>query len=99
MSVPFTQHKPGSSKQQNKSYKGGKHRSKGDLKRASGRVEQAAPRAGPKQVSLQGSKHARRLKARQMQTEKRQAAMAARRLGHLDDGPPRVVVPSPPTLP
>lgn len=92
----FHRHKPGPSKQVNKPFKSGHHRSKGEIKNLNkGRVTSAderAPRPSIKAKDRLDSKAQRRNLAKQVAHEKRVAAMAEHRVGHGRDTPPRLVV-------
>jgi len=90
--APF-QHRATGSKQQNKPFKSGKHKSKGEIKRtASGKVQNERNEGfkGNAKQMASDSKMARKLRAKQIAQNKRNAAMKNNRVG-LGDSPPRVV--------
>lgn len=92
MSAEF-RHRP-TLKQSNKSFKS-KHRSKGDLKRASkGKVEDptGAPRPSVRQLGKGDEKQNRRNLAKQIQGNKRAEVLQKQRKGRADDGAPRLIV-------
>jgi pre-rRNA-processing protein TSR1 len=92
-STPGFQHRPTGSKQQNKSFKSGKHSSKGELKRAAaGKVNKNDRTQGFKSTNklMVESKLTRKIRAKQLAAQKRQKAIQNNRVG-LGDSPPRIV--------
>ena len=84
------QHRPGLGRQTNKPFKHGKHASKREQRRInSGKAE----RKIITKPDLSQNKEQKRNTAKQLQEEKRQAALNKNRgLGQTDQGPPKLIV-------
>jgi len=87
------QHRSGSLKQQNKTFKGGKHDSKGAIKRrAQGKVETNQPRQSLKNLAIAPSKfEIQKQKQKHLAQSKKNEILERRRLGLPDLLPPRIV--------
>ncbi|KAF2076487.1 hypothetical protein CYY_002227 [Polysphondylium violaceum] len=87
------QHRSGSLKQSNKGFKGGKHDSKGAVKRrAQGKVETNQPRQSLKNLAIAPSKfEIQKQKQKHLAQSKKNEILERRRLGLPDLLPPRIV--------
>eukprot|EP01130_Rhizamoeba_saxonica_P017541 TRINITY_DN8528_c0_g1_i5.p1 TRINITY_DN8528_c0_g1~~TRINITY_DN8528_c0_g1_i5.p1 ORF type:complete len:743 (-),score=184.82 TRINITY_DN8528_c0_g1_i5:135-2363(-) len=84
------QHRPTGTKQSNKSYKSGKHRSKGQIKRLQAGKVNTTTRKSPKN-RLQEKKQQRKNRAKQFAEQKRQQSLLRNSIGRMNQGPPRLV--------
>uniref|UniRef100_UPI00358E9302 pre-rRNA-processing protein TSR1 homolog isoform X2 n=1 Tax=Myxine glutinosa TaxID=7769 RepID=UPI00358E9302 len=89
MALPDGGHRPGSLKQQNKSHKHGKHRSKGDIDRMNcGRVE---VKTLTKRIKKELRKNDRRHRAKTIRRNKRDAVLMEKRNLGGRDSPPHLI--------
>lgn len=86
-------HRSGDLHQQNKGFKGGKHDSKGAIKRrAQGKIETNGARQSIKNLAIVNNKDAMRQKHQKLVKSKKNELLERKRLGLPDQVAPRVVV-------